>query len=550
MSAMRLQILLEAIDRASAPLRETTRRIDGMARAGRGVTQAMSRLGAGSGLARMASHLSVAARSATNLAGALTRVARNAALVGAGTAVAGGYAFNRLMVRPAADFQNMRMRMRVQEGGNEERTAGNLRWIEDYASRTRYSMTEVFENFVRMQNSGLDPRRYLPAIANAASGTGKSLEQAVEAFNDAVGGEFERLREFAIRGRTEGNRATLQWQEGDNQMRIRNLDAQNPRRLAEALRRIFDRRFPNMTEESSRTWDGMLSNMGDHWDAFRLRIMNSGVFDWMQDQLKQLLERIDELKANGTLDEWARSIGASILTAFRQVRDFITGYDVLQAEMGTGEVTVVGRVPGIFERLQTIFGQLREFWNEMDAKVTSVANAITAALDAIERRINTIRAFFSLPALIPQLIAGGGATAPARAPAGPGEAAAPGAAAPAPAPRASLFPDGPLAPGFSEGPLGRLLGRIGEAASSGTDPAATPRGRGVGQGLRRPEIYGAPMMQRIAPQGVTGGQREEVRVNAGLEVTVRADEGLRATIRQTQDDGMQVVPRRGILATP
>jgi hypothetical protein len=537
---MRLQILLQAIDRVSGPMRETTRRIEGIGTAGRRASDAMSRLGASAGLARMASVLGTASRNAAALALSMTRVARNSALIGAGVTAAAGYGFARGPLRRAGEFEQMRIAMRVQENGSQARADDNLRWIEDYSTRTTFTFREVFDNFVRMQNSGLNPRDYMRAVGNAASGTRKPLEQAIEAFNDAVGGEFERLREFGIRASRQGNRATLQWQEGETMMRERDIDAQNPRAIAEALRRIFDRRFPNMQEEQSRSYFGRISNLEDAWEAFERAVMGSGVFAWVNNELQRLLDKVNELRDNGTLDRWAQQVGAAMISGFQGVRDFLFGYEETVEDMGVAEAPLTRTVPGAIERLRAFFGEVRQFWTDTRAAVETIAGIISSTLDKVERHMNNLRAFFSLPSLIPQML--GGTPVPAGAAAGGGTAPA------------------PLAPSFSEGPLGRLLGAIGDAVGGGsgapaapeaaTEPATTPRDRRAGNALRRRPVYGDAMMPDVAEGGRLGPRREDVRVNAGIELMVRAEEGLRVQARQNGGDPMDITVRRGTLEAP
>ena len=73
--------------------------------------------------------------------------------------------------------------------------------IEDFATRTPFQLGEVVTSFTKLVNLGLKPsERALVSYGDTASAMGKSLDQMIEAVADAATGEFERLKEFGIKG--------------------------------------------------------------------------------------------------------------------------------------------------------------------------------------------------------------------------------------------------------------------------------------------------------------------------------------------------------------
>ena len=71
-------------------------------------------------------------------------------------------------------------------------------------------MEEVTESFVKLANRGLVPtQRSLTAFGDIASSQGKSLEQFTEAVLDATTREFERLKDFGIVARQNGDQVSL-----------------------------------------------------------------------------------------------------------------------------------------------------------------------------------------------------------------------------------------------------------------------------------------------------------------------------------------------------
>lgn len=90
--------------------------------------------------------------------------------------------------------------------GSVEAAALEMDALNDYAAKTPFQLNEVIDAFVRLKNLGLDPsQEALTSYGNTASSMGKSLNQFIEAVADATVGEFERLKEFGIKARSEGD---------------------------------------------------------------------------------------------------------------------------------------------------------------------------------------------------------------------------------------------------------------------------------------------------------------------------------------------------------
>lgn len=90
--------------------------------------------------------------------------------------------------------------------GSAEAAEVAMSGIQGLAATLPFSISEVTDSFIKLKAFGLDPSRdALTSYANTASATGKSLNQVIEAVADAATGEFERLKEFGIRAKTQGD---------------------------------------------------------------------------------------------------------------------------------------------------------------------------------------------------------------------------------------------------------------------------------------------------------------------------------------------------------
>jgi hypothetical protein len=146
--------------------------------------------------------------------------------------------------------------------------------LQDFAAKTPFSLKEVTEGFLKLRNLGLTPsERALMSYGNTAAGMGKSLDQLVEAVADAAGGEFERLKEFGIKSKQQGDLVAFTFQ--GTTTKVRN----NANAIEEYLMRIGEVNFAGGMERQAATLDGALSSLGDQWSQTLVAFSQSGFGD-------------------------------------------------------------------------------------------------------------------------------------------------------------------------------------------------------------------------------------------------------------------------------
>lgn len=134
--------------------------------------------------------------------------------------------------------------------------------LTNFAATTPFSLQEVTSAFIKMKALGLDASESaLRSYGNTASAMGKSLNQMIEAVADAATGEFERLKEFGIRAKSEGDRVTLTFRGVSTNI------GKNAAEIEAYLRRIGDVDFAGAMDARAKTLDGAISNLGDSWDS-------------------------------------------------------------------------------------------------------------------------------------------------------------------------------------------------------------------------------------------------------------------------------------------
>jgi phage tail tape-measure protein len=234
---------------------------------------------------------------------------------------AAGYLFKTQFVDTAAEFEKLQTVLKTLEGGDVNKAKQAFGWINDFAAKTPFDLKTVTEAFVRLRAYGIDPIRgdTLKSLGDTASAMGKPIMAAVEAIADAVTGENERLKEFGIKAAKEGGKIIYSYTDKAGKQRQKAVDANNREMIRSTLTAIWNEKYAGAMEEQSRTWSGMMSNIGDQWTRFTARVMASGLFDWMKGKLGGLLEEINRAAEDGRLQMWAEQTGAAIKDFFQNV---------------------------------------------------------------------------------------------------------------------------------------------------------------------------------------------------------------------------------------
>lgn len=373
--AMKLEILLTAVDRLSAPLQNVQRRLDGLTTPIRRIAAATANLGNAAGLDRLAAAASRAGSALGQVAG------RVGIATGAATAAAVG--FNAVFIRGAADMERFRVMLGRIEGGaeNAERVLGRLR---EFADATPFNDAGVVESYIRLRDMNVrDPFAALRDLGDAASGRFADVTDAVEAFGAALRGEFDPLERYGIQTRIVGENMEATWVTATGRS-MRFIARQNDRvRVAEGLLTALRTRYAGSTRDMSRTWYAMTSNLEAAWRRLTTQVMDAGVFDWLKGRLERLLGVGERLQRDGSAATWAQRTAKSMTQAFEGVERFLFGYERVADGTKDGETE---RVPGMFERLGNVMRGVGEVFERFRAVLRPVLgdfDALDAALVAL-----------------------------------------------------------------------------------------------------------------------------------------------------------------------
>ena len=245
----------------------------------------------------------------------------------AGAVITAGAGFMiKGIIDTASQFETFHAQLTTLEGSSEKARA-SMDWISDFAVKTPYELDEVTEAFVKLKSYGLDPMKdnLLLTMGNAAAGANKDLIQGVEAIADAVVGQNTRLKEFAsIDAKISGNKVIYNYTDSTGKQRRAMADKNNREQIRATLQTIWNEKYAGAMDKLSQTWAGKISNISDAWGAFKRMIADAGVFDYLKEKLGGLLDKIDAMKNNGSLQKLAETISKNLVTAFEKAWEFGT----------------------------------------------------------------------------------------------------------------------------------------------------------------------------------------------------------------------------------
>lgn len=230
-------------------------------------------------------------------------------LVAAGV---GGYFFKTQFLDTAAEFENYEAVLKVVEGSSAKARKA-LDWSSTFATKTPFQLNEITAAFVKLRTYGLDPTNGLMAtLGDTSSAMNMPLMQSIEAIADAITGENERLKEFGITASKAGDMTSFNYVDKQDIQQSLTVNGKDRKAIEKALRSIWDEKFKGASQERAKTWTGMMSNMGDQWVRFANMVMSGGLFDWMKAKLGGLLDKINTMANDGTLQKLALDWGKKL----------------------------------------------------------------------------------------------------------------------------------------------------------------------------------------------------------------------------------------------
>ena len=181
--------------------------------------------------------------------------------------------------------------------------------LQQFAQTTPYSLQQAVDGFTKLVNLGLTPSEAaLKSYGDTSAALGKDLSQMIEAVADAATGEFERLKEFGIKAKNNGD--TIAFTFKGTTETVRN----NAAEIESYLIKLGQVNFDGAMTKRMESLDGAISNLSDSWDAFFYNLGQAGATDVLKDAFNAITDAINEVNSmlsSGEMESYIDAIGIS-----------------------------------------------------------------------------------------------------------------------------------------------------------------------------------------------------------------------------------------------
>lgn len=274
--------------------------------------------------------------------------------------------------------------------GSAEEARKAFAGIEQFAKETPFQVEEVATAFIKLRALGLNPsEKSLRSYGNTASAMGKSLDQFIEAVADATTNEFERLKEFGIKARQQGDQVAFTFQG------VTTTVEKNSQAISEYLTSIGEVNFAGAMEEQMNTLNGIISNIEDNVNNIIRTIGGEGGFNTaLGDMLKVFRDWTGDLADNKVaIAGWTNAIVYSIKagvegflffgTVLKNVAEIINTLNPQMLAQRLGEA--IWETGSITEGFQKV-------WSETSESVMTDLNDLNVAWENLDLRENVNKA--------------------------------------------------------------------------------------------------------------------------------------------------------------
>lgn len=214
-----------------------------------------------------------------------------------------GAALNKLVaVSRSTDILNASL---LTMTGSSAKAALAFKEIEKFARDTPYALDQSVTAFTKLVSLGLTPsQKALQSYGNTAAAMGKDLNQMIEAVADATTLEFERLKEFGIKSKQEGDKVSFTFQG------VTTTVGKSAAEIEGYLMALGENQFAGAMANRMATLDGALSNLEDSWDGLFRAVSSQGAGGVIEDQVRSATAALDELNAMISSGQALASINA------------------------------------------------------------------------------------------------------------------------------------------------------------------------------------------------------------------------------------------------
>lgn len=231
-------------------------------------------------------------------------------------------------VGPAAQMERFKVQLTSLEGSSAGAEKA-LAWISDFATRTPLEMTDTIAAYAKLKAFGIDPTNgSLQALVDTMAATGGGVDQ-LDGLVMALGQSWskgklqsEEALQLLERGVPVWDLLAAKLGKTSAEVQAMATAGKLGRDEITLLMQAIGEKNAGASEGMSKTWDGVVSNLMDHWTRFQLMVMNSGVFESLKAKLQSFLDLLNAMVADGRLQAWADTVATNMLAAIEGLWSF------------------------------------------------------------------------------------------------------------------------------------------------------------------------------------------------------------------------------------
>jgi hypothetical protein len=282
------------------------------------------------------------------------------------------------------ETENYKVRLEALLGSQDAATAA-MDYFEEVASQVPFTLQDIIEAGTTVTAFGADLEKWTPILADLAAVMGMDVTEAAEALGRAYAGGAGAADIFRERGILQIIKDSVKLKTG-----LGDISKLTLPEFRDAMYDAFtdpEGKISGAADKLAGTWDGMISMLEDAWFQFRQEVMDAGVYDFLKGELKNILDKVKELKESGKLKEWAEKAAEGIKDVFKALKDIATfikdyvlpAFDFLLGRLR--DIRQLGKIAAFELKMKWL--EFKDIWadvqDEMDAAVRSFHGVTEAA---------------------------------------------------------------------------------------------------------------------------------------------------------------------------
>lgn len=163
------------------------------------------------------------------------------------------------------------------------------------------------------------------------------------------------------------------------------LDAQT---TIDALISGMQDRFGGQSEKMQTMWAGMIESLKSYWTEFKRLVMSSGVMEYLENNLADLVAWVGDLYESGELQMWAEDVADAIVDLGEDIKDFIYAtigdWDMFTLKVSNAFNSLRSWINNIMPVLKTLWKMLTAIARAFDAVGSFIGTAAATAYTGAE----------------------------------------------------------------------------------------------------------------------------------------------------------------------